>query len=59
LLPLESVIKDRQQAYYAVLEYADSTTDSLPFIEFILTAIDHVLQQNLQNTDANSDQVSD
>ena len=59
LLPLESVIKDHQQAYYDALECADNTTDSLPFIEFILTAIDRVLQQNLHNMDTNTDQVSD
>lgn len=47
LLPLESVIKDRQQAYYDALEAADNATDSLPFIEFILEAIDGVLQENL------------
>ncbi len=59
LLPLESVIKDRQQAYYDALEQADSATDSLPFIEFILTAIDSVLQENLQSIVVVTDQVSD
>ncbi|PWQ94583.1 Fic family protein [Leucothrix arctica] len=59
LLPLESVIKDRQQAYYDALEKADDVTDSLPFIEFILDAIDSVLQENRQNIAADSDQVSD
>ena len=59
LLPLESVIKDRQQAYYDALEQADDVTDSLPFIEFILEAIDSVLQENLQNIVVESDQVSD
>ncbi|PWQ93205.1 Fic family protein [Leucothrix arctica] len=59
LLPLESVIKDRQQAYYDALGAADKATDSLPFIEFILEAIDSVLQENLQNIDTESDQVTD
>jgi len=59
LLPLESVMKDRQQAYYDALEQADNVTDSLPFIEFILAAIDSVLQENLQNIATNTDQVSD
>jgi Fic family protein len=57
LLPLESVIKDRQQAYYDALGAADRATDSLPFIEFILEAIDSVLQENLQNINTESDQV--
>jgi Fic family protein len=59
LLPLESVMKDRQQAYYDALEQADNVTDSLPFIEFILAAIDSVLQENLQNIATNTDQVND
>ncbi len=59
LLPLESVIKDRQQAYYDAPESADHSTDSLPFIEFILEAIDNILQENLQNIAIENDQVSD
>lgn len=49
LLPLESVIKDRQQQYYDALEQADNATDSRVFIEFILEAIDSVLAQNIRD----------
>ena len=41
------------------LEAADDATDSVPFIEFILEAIDSVLQENLQSIDTESDQVTD
>lgn len=56
LLPLESVIKDHQQAYYDALENADNSVDCLPFIEFILGAIEHTLQQGIASE---NDQVSD
>ncbi|MGR0280373.1 Fic family protein [Marinomonas dokdonensis] len=45
-LPLESVIKDHQQAYYHVLEQADNQADSTPFIHFMLSVIQQTLAQN-------------
>ena len=38
-LPVESIVKDRQEEYYAVLGKADGAADSTPFIEFMLSAI--------------------
>lgn len=59
LLPLESVIKDRQQQYYEALEQADNATDSMVFIEFILEAIDSVLEQNIRDVALSNDEKSD
>jgi Fic family protein len=38
-LPVESVIRDRQTAYYQALADADTLADSTPFIEFMLQAL--------------------
>ena len=48
-LPLESVIKEHQQAYYQALGSADEAVESTPFIEFMLEAI----LQTLQNVPVN------
>lgn len=45
-LPLESVIKDNQQAYYQALEQADELAESTPFIYFMLSVIAQTLAQN-------------
>tara|TARA_Y100000296_G_C5159036_1_gene250793 strand:+ start:718 stop:1737 length:1020 start_codon:yes stop_codon:yes gene_type:complete len=45
-LPLESVIKEHQQAYYQALEQADQQADSTPFILFMLSVIAQTLAQN-------------
>ena len=45
-LPLESVIKDHQQAYYHALEQADNQAESTPFIHFMLSVIQQTLAQN-------------
>lgn len=47
-LPVETVIKRRQQAYYDELAVADAKTDCSGFIEFILTAIEESLQEAIQ-----------
>ncbi len=39
LLPVESIIRDRQQGYYAALGRADHAADATAFIEFMLAAI--------------------
>ena len=44
-LPVETVIKQRQQAYYDQLAAADARADCSGFIEFILTAIEESLQE--------------
>ncbi|MDO9477636.1 MAG: winged helix-turn-helix transcriptional regulator [Pseudohongiella sp.] len=44
-LPVETVIKRRQQAYYDQLAAADAQADCSNFIEFILTAIEESLQE--------------
>jgi Fic family protein len=38
-LPLESVVRDHQEAYYASLRASDKAADCAPFIEFMLGAI--------------------
>ena len=45
-LPLESVIKDNQEGYYLALQQSDTQSDSSPFIEFMLNAIDDALHKN-------------
>lgn len=37
-LPVETVIRERQEGYYAALAQADSTGESTPFVEFLLDA---------------------
>lgn len=44
-LPVETVIKRRQQAYYDELAAADQRADCSGFIEFILTAIEESLHE--------------
>jgi Fic family protein len=45
-LPLESVIKNRQQQYYQALGQADNEGNSEAFIEFMLSAISETLAEN-------------
>ena len=42
-LPVETIIKEEQSAYYKVLEKSDKSGNSTPFIEFALEAIDNAL----------------
>lgn len=44
-LPVETVIKRRQQAYYDELAAADARADCSGFIEFMLTAIEESLRE--------------
>ncbi|MBU0728626.1 MAG: Fic family protein [Proteobacteria bacterium] len=39
MIPIESVIRDRQADYYGALQKADKTGSSTPFIEYLLNAI--------------------
>jgi len=57
-LPVESVIRERQTAYYEALGAADRAAEATPFIEFILDAIAESLVSEA-NTDQASDQASD
>lgn len=47
-LPFETIIKERQQEYYDVLERCDKTGESTDFIEFILHAINDALEELLR-----------
>lgn len=56
-LPVETVVRDRQQAYYKVLTESDNKADVTPFIEFMLGALLEALHE--ATTDQVSVQVSD
>lgn len=43
--PIESVIRDRQEAYYKALGLADKAGDASPFIEFSLETIGEALEE--------------
>ena len=47
-LPVETLIKERQQEYYDVLAVADKAADSTAFIEFMLVAIRDALKELLR-----------
>lgn len=44
-LPVETVIKSRQQDYYQLLSEADKRADCSAFIEFLLQSIQHSLEE--------------
>lgn len=48
-LPVESVIREQQDAYYAALALSDQAAEATPFVEFMLGA----LRQALLESDAN------
>jgi Fic family protein len=47
-IPVESVIKEHQQAYYEALEQAGSVGESTPFVEFMLENIHLSVKQFLK-----------
>lgn len=53
-LPVETVIRDRQEGYYHVLAVADQQADATPFVDFMLSALSDALREAVV-----SDQVSD
>jgi Fic family protein len=59
LLPVESIIHDRQQAYYAALGQADHAADATSFIEFMLAAILRAIEESALMSDQVSDHQSD
>ena len=57
-LPVETVIRDRQEDYYQVLAVADSQADATPFVEFMLGALRDAVREAV-STDQVGDQVAD
>ena len=51
LLPVESIIRDRQQDYYSVLGRADHAADATAFIEFMLAAILRAIEESTLASD--------
>lgn len=57
-LPVETVIRDRQAAYYGVLARADGGGDATPFVVFMLEALRSAIEEAV-TSDQVSDHVSD
>ena len=57
-LPVETVIRERQNAYYQVLAQSDQQGDATCFIEFMLSAIGNTINEAVA-TDQVGDQVND
>ncbi|MEZ7892667.1 MAG: Fic family protein [Candidatus Wallbacteria bacterium] len=57
-IPVETVVRNRQEEYYRVLGKSDHAADSTEFIKFMLKAILEVLRENVE-TDQVDDQVTD
>ena len=57
-LPVESVVRDRQEAYYGALAEADGQADAAPFVEFMLQALLAAMAEAV-STDPVSDPASD
>ena len=55
---METVIRERQEAYYLVLAEADQRIDATPFIEFMLSALRDAIHEAVA-TDQADDQVTD
>ncbi|VVQ28410.1 hypothetical protein PS943_00863 [Pseudomonas fluorescens] len=61
-LPVEAVIREQQDAYYAALSAADQLAESTPFVEFMLQALSLALEEAALSesaTDPVTDLVSD
>ncbi len=57
-LPVETLIRERQEGYYRVLAVADEQADATPFIEFMLSALCDAIREAVA-VDQASDQVPD
>ncbi len=57
-LPVETVIRERQNEYYRALAEADERADAAPFVEFMLQALRDAMRE-AGDTDQVSDQVTD
>ena len=53
-LPIESLIRERQQAYYAALAQVDQTADATPFVEFLLSVIYDTLREIAETRNGNT-----
>lgn len=58
-LPVESIIHDRQQEYYAAINASNNQGESTVFIEFMLSAIKASLTEAIDTSDAMSDDKMD
>lgn len=62
-LPVETVIRGRQEGYYAALAQADSAGESTPFVEFLLdalhVALNEVVSSDVEHTDPDTDPDTD
>ena len=58
-LPVESIIHDRQEAYYAAINASNDTGESTVFIEFMLSAIKASLIDAISESDEMSDGSTD
>lgn len=57
-LPVETVIRDRQDAYYAALSAADRQAEATPFVEFMLQALQQALEEAVASEASGSAQSS-
>lgn len=48
-LPIEALIKEQQKVYYSALEKSDKLGESTTFVEFMLTIIEHALEDLLSS----------
>ncbi|MGY2340322.1 Fic family protein [Pseudomonas sp. SDO5532_S415] len=61
-IPVEAVVRDQQDAYYAVLSASDQLAESTPFVEFMLKALNQALSEAIGGksmTDQVTDQVTE
>lgn len=61
-IPVETIVKEHQQEYYAAIAQSDSTADSTPFISFMLRCLKRAafeMQESNQKSNQKSDQKSD
>jgi Fic family protein len=53
-LPVETVIRERQERYYEVLSLADRQGDAAPFADFMLGALGDALREGMAKSQGNS-----
>ena len=58
-LPVESIIHDRQQEYYAAINASNDAEESTVFIEFMLSAIKASITEAMEVSDGMMDEMSD
>lgn len=58
-LPVESIIHDRQQEYYAAINASNDAGESTVFIEFMLSAIKASITEAMEVSDEMMDEMSD